>query len=163
MFKDRVTKICSIHANMLRVNFPLLKVQSCISSPLNNSFLSWTSFFPWTLLPFYHKFYLGIKLTVQPKCGCVSSLSQLQTNPGRNVSKPNPVKPKPKESNILWKIIINKTIWFLLLILQKTPESDWLYIASLSDMVGVLSEMKLNMQSLIKSDFTILIQVFCYS
>lgn len=144
---------------LLWVHFPLLKVQICIPGPLNNSFLSSTSFSPWTLLLFYHKFYLGIKLMSKQKCGYFSSLSPSQTNSGRNVLKLNLVKPNSKESKSLWKMILNKkkkkAVWFLLFILQDTSKSNWLYITSLS--VGVLFEGKLNIQGLIKSDFTVLI------
>lgn len=92
---------------LLCVHFPLLKVQTCIPGPLN-SFLSSTSFSPWTLLLFYHKYYLGIKLMSEQKCGYFSSLSPSQTNSGRNVLKLSLVKSNSKESNSLWKMILNK-------------------------------------------------------
>ena len=88
---------------------------------LGLAFLSWNyrSMFPILLTthfsaqhpslhePLYHKFYLGIKLMVQQKCGYLPSLSHPQTNSERNVLRLNLVKPKPKESNFLWKMILS--------------------------------------------------------
>lgn len=54
-------------------------------------------------------------------------------------------------------ILNKKAIWFLLFIPQEAPESNWLYMTSLSDMEGVVFEVKSNIQSFKKLHFTILI------
>lgn len=49
-----------------------------------------------------------------------------------------------------------KVISVLRFILQEAPKSKWLYTTSVSDKAGVLFEGKLNIHSLIKSDFILI-------
>jgi hypothetical protein len=68
------------------------------------------------------------------------------------------IKPKPRESNFLCKVIPHKKQYsFCSFFLLEAPEWNGFYIASLSDMVRVLFEEKLNSQGLVNSAFSIFI------